>query len=869
MDTNTISAISTALQAYKSNKELYETALKIYQDGNITCVWHGVHEDGFHIDRPDDEDIEVTMHFPEGQLNMPDAVDPVFVAILMWYYNEHKISTLPEMQGKIYTREGMMARVIAERKEKSDKSTYRIVPGKCYYGEHILYNEKNEKFAITLWNPAKYQGYIDNIDWKTNKLATTKHIIHLCDYMRNHPEKFNNLPKVSPYLELTLDPLHEYEFTWKYTGQISANQSEVLQEFFGENETHLKIAQLATKVARLRALEGMEGIIVRPEVYYKLSEYFDQLLITKMENDTPELDFSDIRVNLFPYQKEGVRFCLFKKAAIIADEMGLGKTLQAISVAMMKRKYFGFSKTLIICPSSVKYQWKVEILKFTGEEALVVEGFPSDRAVQYKGEDHFFFIANYETVMRDKTIIDEAGFSFIILDEAQKIKNYETKISSAITTLKKEHGLVLTGTPIENKLIDLYGVILFLDKYKVTPLWEFSYQHCIFDKQSKNKINGYYNLLNLRQTISDMVIRRQKKDVLSQLPSVIQKDVFILLSKPQGEIHARMGQRLSFLLGKKFKTPFDWDEIMMILTNMRRVSNSTYLIDKQSNHSSKLVELEVMLRDRLNILDGNKKIIIFSEWLDSLSLIEQLLISLKVGYVKLTGSVAAKKRGELIKAFQTKDDVQVFLSTEAGGSGLNLQFADTLINFEIPWNPAKKNQRIGRIDRIGQESKKLHVFNLICRDSIEIKIASGLILKQNLFDSVLNHDNNEDMVDFSNEGRAQFIKMLEEMFDLDENGMFKNMSHDDEEVIVADENTPEDIDIVSEESSDVSKTEEPSIKTSSPEFEKMEEVLTKGMEFLSGLFEMSTGQKLGGTDGHTIKVDKETGEVTLKFKMKF
>jgi len=276
-----------------------------------------------------------------------------------------------------------------------------------------------------------------------------------------------------------------------------------------------------------------------------------------------------------------------------------------------------------------------------------------------------------------------------------------------------------------------------------------------------------------------------------------------------------------------------------------------------------------MLRDRLNILDGNKKIIIFSEWLDSLYLIEQLLISLKVGYVKLTGSVAAKKRGELIKAFQTKDDVQVFLSTEAGGSGLNLQFADTLINFEIPWNPAKKNQRIGRIDRIGQESKKLHVFNLICRDSIEIKIASGLILKQNLFDSVLNHDNNEDMVDFSNEGRAQFIKMLEEMFDLDENGMFKNMSHDDEEVIVADENTPEDIDIVSEESSDVSKTEEPSIKTSSPEFEKMEEVLTKGMEFLSGLFEMSTGQKLGGTDGHTIKVDKETGEVTLKFKMKF
>ena len=413
----------------------------------------------------------------------------------------------------------------------------------------------------------------------------------------------------------------------------------------------------------------------------------------------------------------------------------------------------------------------------------------------------------------------------------------------------------------------MYGVILFLDKYKVTPLWEFSYQHCIFDKQSKNKINGYYNLLNLRQKISDIIIRRQKKDVLSQLPSVIQKDIFILLSKPQAEIHARMGQRLSFLLGKKFKTPFDWDEIMMILTNMRRVSNSTYLLDKQSNYSSKLVELEVILRDRLNILEGNKKVIIFSEWLDSLYLIEQLLESLKVGYVKLTGSVAAKKRGDLIKAFQNKDDIQVFLSTEAGGSGLNLQFADTLINFEIPWNPAKKNQRIGRIDRIGQESKKLHVFNLICRDSIEIKIASGLILKQNLFDSVLNHDNNEDMVDFSNEGRAQFIKMLEEMFDLDENGMFKNMATD-EDVDLSEDSSNDGMDVnIGEESEERAITNVDG--TPSPELEKLEQVLSKGMEFLSGLFEMSTGQKLGGTDGHTIQVDKETGEVTLKFKMKF
>jgi hypothetical protein len=155
---------------------------------------------------------------------------------------------------------------------------------------------------------------------------------------------------------------------------------------------------------------------------------------------------------------------------------------------------------------------------------------------------------------------------------------------------------------------------------------------------------------------------------------------------------------------------------------------------------------------------------------------------------------------------------------------------------------------------------------LICRDSIEIKIASGLVLKQNLFDSVLNHDNNEDAVDFSNEGRAQFIKLLEEMFDLDENGMFKGMDHDANDP--SNDNAFEDIDVIQDDLL-TSEASNESSTTSSPEFEKMEAVLTKGMEFLSGLFEMTTGQKLGGTDGHTIKVDHETGEVTLKFKMKF
>lgn len=658
-----------------------------------------------------------------------------------------------------------------------------------------------------------------------------------------------------------MDPLQDYHLTWKYNGELNENQKNIVNNLFPLNITHLPVQQYANKVTYLRSLENEGNVVVRPEVYEKLSLHFDDLFLKNHEANNKELDFSEINIELFPYQKEGVSFCLFKRAAILADEMGLGKTLQAIAIALLKRKYLNFRNTLIICPSSVKYQWKKEIYKFTGEEATVVEGYPEARKNLYGQKETYFFIVNYETVLREFEIINQTKFDFIILDEAQKIKNFETKISKVIGSLSKEHGLVLTGTPIENKLLDLYSIILFLDKYKVTPLWEFSYQHCIFDKNSVNKINGYYNLGELKSKVSDLVVRRQKKEVIKQLPYVLQKDIFIKLTDEQSYIHARFGRRLAQILAKKYKTPFDWEEIMKLMTNMRRVSNSTFLTEKNTHYSSKIAELEHILCHRLTVKETGKKVIIFSEWLESLLEIELLLQKLNIGYVKLTGKVQAKKRGDLINSFQNKEEIQVFLSTEAGGSGLNLQFVDTLINFEIPWNPAKKNQRIGRIDRIGQSSSKLHIFNLICQDSIEMKILSGLSLKQNLFDNVLNRDSNEDVVDFSNEGRAQFIKMLEEMLDFDENGYFKSSQVDEnEETVYTDE---ENIHLLEEH---VPEQEE---RPKSPEYEKLEQVLSKGLEFLSGLFEMTTGEKLGGTDGHTIKVDKETGEVTLKFKMKF
>jgi superfamily II DNA/RNA helicase len=207
-----------------------------------------------------------------------------------------------------------------------------------------------------------------------------------------------------------------------------------------------------------------------------------------------------------------------------------------------------------------------------------------------------------------------------------------------------------------------------------------------------------------------------------------------------------------------------------------------------------------------------------------------------VGFAELNGTVPANARGALIKTFEDDQNCKVFLSTEAGGAGLNLQVADILINFELPWNPAKKNQRIGRIDRLGQRSTKLNVFNLIARDSIEQHIAAGLLVKQSLFDGVLSPDNTVNYVDFSSKGRSQFIMQLEAMVT---------------------QPAPDEM---------IAETEPQSVRKAAETAAEMEQVLNSGMQFLSLLFKMSTG-----TDhqfkNQKIEIDPATGEVCLRFKM--
>ncbi|MEW4923515.1 DEAD/DEAH box helicase [Algibacter sp. 2305UL17-15] len=791
------------------------------------------------------------------------------------YIIKHDLKETPLSDGKKYTRKGMIHRVLEERAVKAKKANYKVKLANNLYGEHSLINEKGKSFKVTLWDFETKTGYIDNIDWKTNKLGTTKHILYLYNYLEENPKKTARLKKEFPFIEIYTDPLNDYKISWYFPEELSADEEKLINSYFG-NATYIEDFKIASFFSFFQNSRDFQRIKIREEVFEKIETHFENVELDQLQQQT-KLDYSPINATLYPYQKEGVAFSVFKKGVIIADEMGLGKTLQAITTAILKKDIFNFKRTLVICPASVKRQWQSEVLKFSNEKATVIEGSPEERNHTYTTNPDFFHIINYETVLRDLSSINDVNYDFVILDEAQKIKNYETKTAIAIKSIQKKHALVITGTPLENKLLDLYSIVQFLDQNLLAPQWEFSYQHCIFNTQSKNRIHGYYNLQNLKQRLNDILIRREKKDVFDQLPNVIQKNVYVSLSDEQASMHGSFASGIAKILGKKFKTTYDWQKLMLLLTNMRMVCDSSYLIDKQSHNSPKLVELRDILMQRLNIKNSNRKIIIFSEWVTMLNIIGDMLKEEGITYTMLTGKVPVKKRQELIKEFEANDDCKIFLSTESGGVGLNLQVADTVINFELPWNPAKKNQRIGRIDRIGQKKQTLHVFNLLSYDSIEMKIATGLLLKQNLFEGVLNENNLIDEVDFSEKGKSQFIQQLEEVVKEDPVNMpLESLNEEDDlietETLLQENETEDVLEVESRyKEKESSKTNEHPIaenrKTTAPDFKQMEDVMTKGMEFLTGLYQMSTGKNLANGETPKVNVNKETGEVSISFKM--
>jgi SNF2 family DNA or RNA helicase len=319
-----------------------------------------------------------------------------------------------------------------------------------------------------------------------------------------------------------------------------------------------------------------------------------------------------LKVPLYPYQAEGALFAVRAGRALIGDEMGLGKTIQAIAAAEILARHFGVAKVLVICPTSLKYQWQSEIKRFAGRDARVISGGRAQRQQDYVHDD-FCKITNYEKLQPDLDLIAAWAPDLVIVDEAQRVKNWNTIAARALKRIDSPYAVVLTGTPLENKLEELISIVQFVDQHRLGPTWKLLYEHQI--KDEAGRVTGYTGLEKIGQTLAPIMIRRRKSEVLMQLPERTDQNLMVPMTEMQMLHHQENADVVAQIVNRwrkmKFLSDKDQRRLTCALQNMRMSCNSTYLIDQETDHGVKADELAALL-DEL-CAQPEAKVVVFIE----------------------------------------------------------------------------------------------------------------------------------------------------------------------------------------------------------------------------------------------------------------
>jgi len=414
-------------------------------------------------------------------------------------------------------------------------------------------------------------------------------------------------------------------------------------------------------------------------------------------------------------------------------------------------------RVLVVCPATLKSQWRSEINRFCGRTSQVVLGSGAERVAQYES-DMFFTICNYEQVLRDHATIERVPWDLIILDEGQRIKNWESKTSQLIKSLKSPFALVLSGTPLENRLEELYTIVGFIDDRRLGPAYRFFHRHRVVDE--RGRVEGYRKLDELRETLKPILLRRTRGSVMQDLPERSTEIVRIRPTEEQLIMSEEYVKRAAQIAAKNFLTEIDLLRLQKYLLMARMACNSTFLVTKEEPaYSSKLERLAELLEQLA--AEGDRKLVLFSEWTTMLNLIEPIMKRVGLDFVRLDGKVPQKKRQEIVHRFQNDPDCKAIIMSNAGSTGLNLQAANTVINVELPWNPAVLEQRIARAHRMGQK-QPVQVYLLVTEETIEERLLGTLSAKHDLAIAALDVESDVSAVELRS-GMEELKRRLEQL----------------------------------------------------------------------------------------------------------
>ena len=531
----------------------------------------------------------------------------------------------------------------------------------------------------------------------------------------------------------------------KYSKKSNSNQQLVfdrdkIDELFytlGATETEQRISQ--NKV--LRRVSGNEALYIEDS----LSKFGFNL--PELNNPFNKVFEKNFNGNLKPYQKEGVLWMnkriMMNSGFVLADEMGLGKTVQIL--ALIASMNLDEEKVLIICPTSLIHNWEGEVKRFLpGSTIQIYHGVD-------RGEiriDSNMVISTYGTLLSDVTVLNKAKFSLVVADEATYFKNDSTKTFKALENLDSNIKIALSGTPIENEVSDLWSLMNIVNPDYLGTKESFKEYYFGENLNDESK-------LNLRHRISPFILRRLKRDVLKELPDKVEKTIYCDLSLEERDVYNNLlisGKELISNLNKSVQEN-DTMQVLTLLLRLRQVCCDLRLIKNIKDPSFSSSKMNVLINLIKNTISGGNKVIVFSQFVKMLKFIEVELKNESIPSYLLEGGTKSDDRNQMVKDFQdSSNGTKVFLiSLKAGGYGLNLTAADTVIHFDPWWNPSVENQATDRVHRIGQ-SKVVNIYKLITTNTVEEKILSLQNKKRNLINMAIGEEvsdmgglNNDDL----------------------------------------------------------------------------------------------------------------------------
>ena len=455
-----------------------------------------------------------------------------------------------------------------------------------------------------------------------------------------------------------------------------------------------------------------------------------------------DMDFpmpEGLKGTLRNYQKLGFKWLktldFYKLGGILADDMGLGKTLQIIALLLSAKKEEEPAPSLIVVPTSLVFNWCAELDKFAPDlKYTVVTGNRQERQETISGISGYdAVITSYPLIRRDIGLYDKYDFRFCILDEAQYIKNPASRNARSVKLIKAGTRFALTGTPMENNLYELWSVFDF-----ILPGYLYSYNK--FNEkyvQPAGGEDGYEILGDLSRQIKPFILRRLKKDVLGELPEKIETTMLADLTEEQKKLYLAFLQDVKGEIGREIETVgFERSRLRILaaLTRLRQLCcHPALFIENYTGESGKMLLLEEILQESI---ESGHKILLFSQFTGLLRLIRKRLEELKISFLYLDGSTPPAERGYLVNSFNEGNGSVFLLSLKAGGTGLNLTGADTVIHCDPWWNPAVEEQATDRSYRIGQ-TKPVYVIKLVAKGTIEEKILALQEKKRKLIDAVI------------------------------------------------------------------------------------------------------------------------------------